>query len=255
MKRKNQILSILYCFFLLTLIGCDNIKSPPFYGTIFIHSEIINDSDPSCFRDLNYLGQEIRTMFDRRVDDWIDNEAYCFPANYNDGLVIEVQVNSEFENQQLAKKFAEKYAFLIGKLPNELRKDVQTVWIHKGMKPFGGGNNNILIHTDWSEQNYEPQGIIEETLFHEACHTSLDLFHAKNSLWKNAQNLDSIFISEYARDNPIREDIAESYLPYFAIRYRRDRLPEELIKKIENAMPNRIKYFDSQSFKMYPISD
>ena len=68
-----------------------------------------------------------------------------------------------------------------------------------------------------------------------------------------AQNLDCEFISTYARNNQIREDIAESYLPYLAIRYRSDRISNDLKKKIEDAIPNRIKYFDDQEFNMYPI--
>ena len=142
---------------------------------------------------------------------------------------------------------------VIGRLTTQLRKDVETVWIHKGNEPFGGGNNNLLIHTDWSEENYESQGILEETLVHEASHTSLDSYHAETEDWLNAQSIDCNFISDYARDNPIREDIAESYLPYLAIRYRANRISPSLKQTIENTMPNRINYFDNQNFNMYPI--
>ena len=37
-----------------------------------------------------------------------------------------------------------------------------------------------------------------------------------------------------------------------AIRYRSDRISETK-KRIEDAIPNRIKYFDEQNFNMYPI--
>ena len=33
-------------------------------------------------------------------------------------------------------------------MPTVLRTDVETVWIHKGEEPWGGGNNNLLIHVD-----------------------------------------------------------------------------------------------------------
>ena len=65
--------------------------------------------------------------------------------------------------------------------------------------------------------------------------------------------MDAAFISNYARDYPVREDIAESYLPYLAIRYRPDRISDSLKIEIEKTIPNRIKYFDNQEFKMYPI--
>ena len=100
---------------------------------------------------------------------------------------------------------------------------------------------------------YESQGILEETLVHESAHSSLDSYHANNPDWLLAQKLDCNFISDYAKQHPAREDIAESYLTYLAVRYRSDRISPELKTMIESAIPNRIKYFDSQKFNMYPI--
>ena len=121
-------------------------------------------------------------------------------------------------------------------------------------KLITGGNNNLLIHTDWSEKNYEEQGILEETFVHEAAHTSLDSYHAESEDWYSAQTKDCNFISDYARDNPIWDDIAESYLPYLAIRYRVNRISNSLKDSIENIIPNRIDYLDKQNFDMYPIN-
>jgi hypothetical protein len=90
---------------------------------------------------------------------------------------------------------------------------------------------------------------------HEAAHTSLDVYHSTNSQWIKAQEDDCRFISDYAEEHPSREDISESYLPYFAVRYRSDRISTELKEKIESAIPNRIQYFDSQSFKMHPVTE
>ena len=193
-------------------------------------------------------------MYDRRNGGaWITIEPYLFRANYSDGLEIEVQVNTEYVSTENAKTQAEKYALVIGRLTTELRKDVKTVWIHKGFENFGGGNNNLLIYPEWSVYYYENQGILEETLVHESAHSSLDAYHANNPDWLLAQKLDCNFISDYAKQHPIREDIAESYLTYLAVRYRSDRISPELKMMIESAIPNRIKYFDSQKFNMYPI--
>ena len=193
-------------------------------------------------------------MYDRRDGGaWITIEPYLFHANYNDGLEIEVQINPEYGSIENAKTQAEKYALVIGRLTTELRKDVKTVWIHKGFENFGGGNNNLLIYPEWSVYYYESQGILEETLVHESAHSSLDSYHANNPDWLLAQKLDCNFISDYAKQYPAREDIAESYLTYLAVRYRSDRISPELKTMIESAIPNRIKYFDSQKFNMYPI--
>ena len=226
---------------------------PPFSGTIFIDPDIITDADPSTFQQVEYQGQGLRTMFDRRVNGWISNNAYLFAATFDDGLNAEIQVNSEFGSEANARVEAVRYGEKIGQLPTSLRVDVRTVWIHKGSQPFGGGNNNLLIHTGQSE-DYIANGILEETLVHEAAHTSLDATHASSSGWLNAQILDNEFISTYARDNPQREDIAESILPYLAVRYREDRISTALKETIESTIPNRILYFDAIGLDWYPIA-
>lgn len=111
---------------------------PPYDGTIFYFKDTINPKDPSTFQEIFYVGQENRTMFDRRKNNWIENNAYLFNASYNDGLKIEIQVNSEFKHNQ-ASEYAAQYAKVIGQLPTVLRKYVKTVWIHNGVKDFGGG--------------------------------------------------------------------------------------------------------------------
>jgi hypothetical protein len=227
-------------------------KDPPFSGTIFVSPDIITSSDSTTLQSVLYTGQDKRTMFDRRVNNFVENNAFLFNVTFNDGLSTEVQVNPEFSTKELAEVEAIKYAKAIGRLPKVLRKDVKTVWIHKGQQPFGGGNNNILIHTEQAVK-YENDGILEETLVHEASHTSLDSYHAKSSGWIASQKADVNFISTYARDNPEREDIAESFLLYLAVKYRSDRISQDLKNIINSTIPNRIKYFDELSLNVSPV--
>ena len=243
-------LTISLGFFLICCISTR--ADPPFWGTIFIESDIIKPSDPSSFSSLSVAGQGYRTMYDRRENGWVRLNAYLFNAAYDDGLKIEVQVNPEFGSVDRAKKEAEKYSKVIGQLTTALRKDVETVWIHKGVNPFGGGNNNLLIHTGQAAE-YIKNGILEETFVHEAAHTSLDARHANSAGWLAAQKADGGFISNYAHDYPQREDVAESFLPYFAVRYRPDRVTSALKNKIKKTIPHRIKYFDGIAFDMYPV--
>ena len=69
------------------------------------------------FQSLYYSGQEKRTMFDRRVNDWIEADAYLFPATYKVNLTVEFEVNPEFKNPDDAEVYAQKYAEVI--LKNE----------------------------------------------------------------------------------------------------------------------------------------
>lgn len=224
--------------------------SPPFSSTIFINPDIIREDDKTNFLTLTDGNpiQNYCTMFDRRIGLFSRVNAYIFNADYSDGLKIEVQVNPEFEFIK-AKEYALQYATVIGRLPKALRKDVKTVWIHDGVYPFGGGNENLLIHVGQGEE-YIKQGILEETFVHEASHVSLDPYYNNNPQWLNAQETDPNFISTYALDNPSREDIAESFLLYLAFKYRRDRITDELANIISSTIPNRIQFFDSLKLDM-----
>ncbi|MBK8292764.1 MAG: hypothetical protein IPK96_19345 [Flammeovirgaceae bacterium] len=81
----------------------------------------------------------------------------------------------------------------------------------------------------------------------------MDAAHATSAGWISAQESDGNFISTYALDNPKREDIAESFLLYLAVRHRSDRISQSLKSVTLQTIPNRIKYFDTQKFEMYPI--
>ena len=191
-------------------------------------------------------------MFDRRANAFVQFQAYLFDATFSDGLSAEIQVNPEFGSSEAARVEAEKYAIVIGRIPKALRIDVLTVWIHKGMEPFGGGNNNLLIHVGQGDA-YIADGILEETFVHEAAHTSLDAAHAASAGWLSAQAKDVNFISTYARDYPTREDVAESMLPWLAVRYRASRISPAQISKIQRAIPNRLAYFDSLNLVVLPV--
>ena len=249
----NQVLGLFGVVLLGGWLASESaLGEPPFGGTIFIDPNIITEADPTAFVEIEATGRGTRTMYDRRVNDWIQNRAYLFEASYDDGLTIEMQVNAEFGSESAAHEQAEKYAIIFGRLPTLLRLDVETSWIHRGVNPFGGGNRNLLIHTGQSDL-YVRDGILEETLVHEASHTSLDADHANSAGWRAAQEADDEFISTYARDFPRREDIAESFLTYLAVRHLADRIPESLAKEIREAIPNRIAYFDSLELDLYPL--
>ncbi len=258
--RLNRVIEYLHTPFLkyalavsvLFFIAASVSNAQPYSGTIFFDPDIITSSDSSSFSSISYAGQGMRTMYDRRSG-WVTINAFLFDVNWNDGLSCEAQVNPEFGSVNAAATEAEKYARLTGQLPTCLREDVDYLWIHAGTEAFGGGNNSILIHTGQSVL-YENDGILEETLVHEASHTSLDATHASADGWIEAQNLDPDFISTYAKDNPQREDIAESFLPWLAVRYRRDRISETDYNKIVQTIPNRLNYFDNINFDMFPVS-
>jgi F5/8 type C domain len=229
---------------------------PPYDGTIHFNRNIITTTDPTTFLSVTDAGQAKRSMYDRRLNKWETFNAYLFNAQFDDGLAAEIQVNPEFGSQDAARIQAQKYCPVIGKLPTVLRTKVETVSIHQGVQLFGGGNKNLVIHTEQADQ-YERDGILEEALVHEACHTAFDDTLNSNADWIAAQEADKgSFISKYARDYPQREDVAESFLCYLAVRYRSDRISKADADKILEAIPWRIAYFDAQPLmqSIHPIA-
>jgi hypothetical protein len=234
-----------------SITSADDSK-PPYHGTIFINGNIVTEEDRSVFERIESKNSAKRRMFDRRVNKFIENEPFLFDAFYEDGLMIEIQVNSEFESPERAAKLAEEYAIEFGRLPKCLRTNVRTSWIHAGKQLFGGGNENLLIHIDQAAE-YRRQGILEETLIHEATHTSLDPLYARHPDWIKAQQSDPTAISTYAKDHPNREDLAETFLLWFAVRHRRDRLTPEQTETIERSIPARLVFLDSLQLDLSPL--
>ena len=249
MRKFYLVLPVLFLFMGLSHL---NAQTPPYAGTIFIDGNIITASDPSVIQSTTYAGRGERKVWDSREAAWVDIIAFLFNVVWNDGLTSEAIINPEFGSEAAAAVEAEKYAYLIGKLPYSLRVDVDEIWVHKGIASFGGGNRSIVIHTGRAAE-YEADNILEETLVHEAAHTSLDIAHSSSAGWLAAQQNDGNFISTYAQDNPTREDIAESFLTWMAVRYRANRISQTDYDKITQAIPNRLLYFDAQNFNLSPV--
>ncbi len=225
--------------------------APPFDGTAFLDPGIITATDPTAFVDLTFTGQAPREMFDRRTGAFGTVNAYLFAARFGVSKTVEIQVNPEFSQAQ-AEAEARTYATVVGRLPAFVFRDLDTMWIHAGRFPFGGGNRNLLIHTAQG-QEYTAGGFLEEIFVHEGTHTSIDGDHAAAAGWLAAQTADGAFVSTYARDNPTREDVAETMVPYLAQRFRADRLPPATVAAIRAAIPNRLRYLDCLGVTMDPL--
>ncbi len=225
---------------------------PPFGGTIFVNRNIVTNEDPSAFMCVVPAGRGEVTMFDRRPGKPHKVNAYLFTATFTDGQTMEIRVNPEF-GAEGAMAQAKIYLPYVGQMPYTVRRDIKRVLIHKGKKGFGGGGAGILIHTDMGEA-YMRSGILTETLIHEASHTSLDHRYSAAKGWLAAQKEDGAFISGYSKQHPRREDVAETYLLYFAVRYKPGRIDQKLKDTITKTVPNRIKYLDDLKLNMYPVS-
>ena len=241
----------------LALVVAAQADAQPFEGTVFMSPNVITAADPSTLVGIEYTGRGERLIFDRR-EGWITVDAYLFEAQHAGAVVdvVEWQINPEFGSVDAARGPVDTYAPMFGRLPAVIVSKVLEVHVSRGEELWGatvGGDfdDAIIIHTGQGEE-YLAGGFAEEVMFHEAAHTSLDVAHANTPGWREAQRADGGFISTYARDNPDREDIAESILPYFAVRVHPGRIPPRDRALIEEAIPNRLAYFDAQGFNWSP---
>ena len=233
---------------------------PPFRGTVWLCGDkLIPPDAPTAFAGLRRRGIGPRLMFDRRRQEagdagggWVESEPWLFDV-WLGTRSIEVQVNREFDCKEV-EDLSGRFGRSIGRLPAAVLRDVDTVWVHRGDCGFGGGNRNILIHTDMAER-YMAEGVLEAALLHEASHTSLDGDHANAPEWLQAAAADPVAVSTYARDNPHREDIAESVGPFLAATYRSDFVPRETVAAVRRAIPNRLAYLASHTtLTMEPLA-
>ena len=249
------VLGLLVC---LNAVAADYV----FKHNMWTDGDIIIKKNPTSFQNLTLEEEGKRINFwDRRTEtsgSWTKSNfnAYIFKATNEKSHDVSIRVNSEFKSIKKAEKEALKYAIAYGQLPNFIKKNIRTITIHKGDKILGGGNNDILIHTGWSGLKGKNRKFLGEVMVHEGSHASLD-WHWGGSInaskWRAAQKADKKFISKYAKDNPEREDVAETVLWWIAVRYKADKISKSNYNKILKAIPNRLKYLDEMNFDLYPL--
>jgi len=168
-------------------------SKPPYEGTVWIEPGMFLATDPSIFQSLSANGTDLRTVYDRRTEEWVEINASIFVASYEGGQTIDMQVNPEFGASQ-AREYAEVYAKITGQIPQFLRQAVKSVTIHGGNTNFGGGGDgDIQVYTEGGDQ-FIKDGFIEEIMFHEAGHVALQ-FWLDEEAYIAARLKDPTFIS------------------------------------------------------------
>ena len=228
-----------------------------FGGDLWTDCDLLTKDDPTTFKSIEFVKEKKIKGYDHRRDrsgrKKVSFKVFIFKANFEKGNKIRIQVNAEFENKDKAEKQALRYAKMVGQLPYFLRtKNLKTITIHKGNKNWAAGNNDILVYTKFRSEHT----CLEEVMMHEGGHASLDWRmggSVKASKWNKAAKADGKFISLYAKENPKREDVAETINWWIAVRCKKDRISETNYNKILKSIPNRIKYLDEQKYDMYPL--
>lgn len=234
-------IALSFCLFLLGagVAGAE----PPFEGTFEISTELLTSEDPSSFQAQTYVGIETREFWD--AFHWTEIEAYIFNVQYP-GRQVEFQVHSGFGSLDEAEKWAMFYAEEVGRLPVFMLRRISEVEIQPCYSYFMANRWKHVLHVNprlLEHLEAIKQDLLGEILLHEGGHM-LDLEIVNDPEWLAAQQADNEWISVYARNNSQWEDVADSALAWFAIRHRAGRLSPDVRRKIRQAIPNRLAYFD-----------
>lgn len=218
----------------------------PLFKNSIVSTEIdfITSEDPSAFKALRFLGRETQEMPDRRNDELMDKEPFVFEATFTDGSKVGIWAHSSFENVGKAERYAEMLCAPLGKLPPVMRGKLAHVVIHKGdATAFGEAEGHFFVVYSENLEIRVRNHDLEETVFHESVHATLEMTYRKNPDWLAAQKADTGFITNYAADNSSLEDLPEAALFAYTLQKHPGRLPAEVESWVQKHMPNRLAFF------------
>jgi len=220
----------------------------PFFGTGHQIPDTIIAEDGTVYDSTSYIGRKFVGIFNGT--DHEETLAFIFASEFSDDLVVEVAVHPLAcgEDAQEAEILASTYSEVLGRVPKIFRNNITNFHLRPGgyddfqCSPMSeGGTVNLCKGV---AEELLSSGNCEEVFMHEGTHINLG-FIQETPEWRCAQNKDQMFISSYARDNWDNEDVPESVVPWYAVTYRADRVGSETVDIIQEAIPNRLQYFDS----------
>ena len=246
-RRSIRILAI-FSITLLSLTGPSRVMAddPPYSGTVYVDPNWITADDPSTFSRITPIGVETVTMYDRRVSDWVQVSAHSFSLDFLEGVSVVARVNPEFD-ASTAEGLASKWGYVLGQSPSGLTQKLEELHIQGGDELMGGNGfsdpTHVLVHEEHAARNLG-NGWAEEEILHELAHA---VFQPRQTSadWVSAQNSDPCFISDYARDYPDREDVAETLAPYLIMKLRPDRVSEADSDAISKCISARSQILDA----------
>lgn len=240
---------------LLSFTSILQLHAEPLFENSVVSNDLdfITKEDPVTPFKIEFVGRGKREMPDKRSDELFVNDVYLFKTVFEDESNLKFWVDPDVADKKVAEVFVKRVSEALGKQPLGLRKPLSHVVIHEGDETAFAEEQAgfFVLYTKNIEKRISTHDL-EETVFHETVHATLEAKHAKNPKWLAAQKADAKFITNYAAANPKKEDLPESALFAYALLKTPGRLPAEIESKIREIMPQRLAYFE-QLFSSWEI--
>ena len=207
--------------------------------------EFIKTSDESAYACVVYQSTARAQMPDSRTNRLFADGVFIFEARYRDGTSVELWAHPDFQTKENALVSVEPVAQAVGKLPTFMRSKLDHVVVHEGDRTAYSEHLGrfFVVYSDNIQTRINNHDL-EETVFHESVHATLDHPLRDSQEWKGVQLADGAFITEYAKDNPETEDMAESALFAWAMIMHPGRLPDSVEASVREIMLYRLTYFE-----------
>jgi len=168
-------------------------------------------------------------------------------ALFDDGTTIDIRVHPEVGTLEEVTSEVAKYTTPLGQLPTILRRDIARFAIRLGDETATASPLEGISMQTGNAAVRLADSRLEETIFHESVHTSLDstYVYGTSTDWFDAQDLDRRFLTEYGRNNSTGEDLAETALYAYVLAHHPDRIPPDVAASYSERIPNRMAFIDS----------
>jgi hypothetical protein len=204
--------------------------------------DFIRSDDPGACWSMVENGGGRTEMYDPRRDTLFVEDALHFAVTFPDHT-IRINVHPDVDDPQ---QRAMETAASVSRLPNQMRIALRYVNIHDGDgSAWAEDVGQFFTLYDGLMTRRLAEHDLDETVFHETAHVALDPLLSGDPDWQSNQASDNDFITQYAADNPDKEDIAESALFVWTMMYHPDRLPVQVEAAVRDIIPNRLEYMDN----------
>ncbi|KNG94835.1 hypothetical protein [Pseudaestuariivita atlantica] len=225
------------------------LAAPASAAPLFPNSVVSNDldfirpDDPTLFACTTYRGTDRREMPDKRGGPLFADGVHVVEARFRDGTRMDITVHPDAGGATRATALADTVGASIGRLPGAMRAKLSHVVILDGDETAFAEDKGrfFVLYTHNIARRLQTRDL-DETVFHESVHATLDIPHAASRAWRKAQRRDGTAITDYALRNPAGEDLAETALFAFAMVHHPGRLPARIEQAVRDTVPARLAY-------------
>ena len=232
---------------LFVVLGVQSMAEPLFYSSVTSNDiDYITKRDPSAYGCKTYIGTDLKEMPDGQGGPLMRDGTHVFELHFKDGVEMQVWVSAAVGSERSAAKQVVKIQQPLGKLPTMMRREIGHVVIHQGDRgAFAEDQGHFFVlHTNNIAKRISTHDL-EETVFHEAMHASVQSKLLKSSKWRSAVRKDKGHVTEYSQTDA-QEDFAETGLMIYTYLRDPDRLPANVRSAMERTIPNRIAFWRSR---------